>query len=315
LTLDGLELVARALSPVKRLLQSVVIPGCYLYTEAIRVDAPLKAEQATRDVSRRHNTEGWLFPGLTIQVSVPPLHLPVHSEPTTLRHPERSQLVRASTPWIQYWRVPLLRFGEDALLLSRFRHHYQARTDEFTLLLAKRQKESGVHVNLLILDDLQQDSQDKGQEPWTKRNGSTRADELFSTIGFAHRHRHAMNSSPLFRQSNPDGLVAYAQVMLYNANPQPRTQPPAHQQPVVGHDTLNWDNAVPEAANPGYNANTNNSSIPSIDEPKIRINWQARLVPTTRLRMKVLEQPEDVGTRVLRGIPLIPGLDAVGRTH
>jgi hypothetical protein len=316
LTLDGLELLARGLMPVKRLLQSVVIPGCYLYTRpGILLDAPVKAEQAARDVSRRHNTEGWLFPGATIQPSLPLLHLPVTSEPQTLRHPERSQLVRASSPWIQYWRVPILRFGEDALLLSRFRHFYHARTDEFTLLLAKRQKESGVHVNLLILDDLDQDGQDKGQEPWTKRNGSARADELFSTIGFAHRPRHAMNSSPLFRQSNPDGLVAYAQVMLYNANPQPTTRPAAQQQPVVGHDTLNWDNAVPEAANPGYNANTNVSPIPSIAEPKIRINWRARLVPTTRLGAKVVGQPEDVGTRVLRGIPLIPGLDSVGRTH
>jgi hypothetical protein len=316
LTLDGIELICRGLMPVKKVVQSVVIPGCYLYTmPGVYLDAPLEAEQATREVAQRSNTEGWLFPGVTIQPSYPLLHLPVTREPQTLRHPERSQLVRASSPWIQYWRVPLLRFGEEALLLSRFRHFYQARTDEFTLLLAKRQKESGVHVNLLILEDLQQDGQDKGQEPWTKRSGSARADELFATIGFAHRHRHAMNSSPIFRQTNPDGLVAYAQVMLYNANPQPLANSGRGQQPVVGYDTLNWENAVPEAANPGYNANTNVSPIPSIAEPKIKISWRSRLVPTTRLREKVLGQPEDVGTRVLRGIPLVPGLDTVGRTH
>jgi hypothetical protein len=287
------------------------MPGVY-------VDAPLKAENAARDVAQRSNTEGWLYPGATIQPSYPLLHLPVKREPGTLsQHPERSQLVRASTPWIQYWRVPILSFGEQALLLSRFRHFYHARTDEFTLLLAKRQKESGIHVNLLILEDLEQEAagKDKGQEPWTKRNGSARADELFATIGFAHRRRHTMNSSSIFRQTNPDGLVAYAQVMLYNANPQPLGQGGRGQQPVVGYDTLNWENAVPEAANPGYNANTNVSPIPSIAEPKIHINWRSRLVPTTRLGAKVIGQPEDVGSRVMHGIPLMPGLDSVGRTH
>src|SRR5262249_17725356 len=96
LTLGGLELIARGLMPVKKILQSVVIPGCYLYTmPGIFADAPLKAEQATRDVAQRSNTEGWLFPGLTIQPSYPLLRLPVKNEPGTLsRHPERSQLVR-----------------------------------------------------------------------------------------------------------------------------------------------------------------------------------------------------------------------------
>src|SRR5262249_33554565 len=143
----------------------------------------------------------------------------VEEERTNLRNIPRSQLVRASTPWIQYWRVPFLRFGEHALMLSRFKMHYWDRTDLYTRTLAQRMKQRA-GVNLPILRGLDVDRIERGREEWPRAEGSRTADQLFCLIGFAH-HGSLRRAAPrVFRQTNPDGLVCYAQAMIYNANPQ-----------------------------------------------------------------------------------------------
>jgi hypothetical protein len=69
--------------------------------------------------------------------------------------------------------------------------------------------------------------------------------------------------------------------MVYNANPQ-RNSTPNGFQPQIGWDTLNWENAVREF--PGLRPNDDSYPVPdNVVEPRVRINWQAKLVPVSRL--------------------------------
>jgi hypothetical protein len=193
----------------------------------------------------------------------------------------------------------LLQFGENALLLSRFKAAYFQRTDEFTLTLAQRHKQER-GVNLLILQGLNTDGTDKTNEPWTTADGSRTADKMFATIGFARRPRPPLNAANLFRQGNPDGIVAYAQVMIYNANPEQLGTPPgAGVQPTAGWDTLGWITQVPEWS---QTDTSGDPAIPDVAEPLIRIAWQSKLVPTTRLHESIFWQQGDLG-KVLRRTP------------
>jgi hypothetical protein len=303
----GMEEVARGLVLPKQALEAGIL-GLYGYTEAVWLATPLKAEEAARKVGNLFQVDASLFPGVTHNPSFPPLHLPMSAEPGSLSHRERSQLVRASSPWIQRWRLPIFAFADDCLVLARFKVYYQKWTNDYTLKFADKFKGQG--INLYILDDLQQDGADKGQEPWTKAGGSRRADELFGVMGFAHRPPLPVYFSPVFRQTNPDGLVAYAQVLVYNANRQDRARVGGGQ-PVVGWDTLNWDlDYVPEF--PGPQASDDLDNRPDIPEPAIRINWQVKLVPATRLKDGAWIQPGGLGA-VLRRLP--PQPQTLDSTH
>jgi hypothetical protein len=245
-----------------------------------------------------------------------------------LRAPVQSQLVRATSPWVQYWRVPIYVFGDLALTLSAFTQFYEFWSNEFTQVLAGRLKLLG--VNLYVMTDLDQINGQKGQEPWT--HDSQRADQLFSVVGFGYRAPAPVMASFAYRQSNPDGIVAYAQAMIYNANPQvaPTGQdvpdgipilnplagltgqaligqvtailgahPPAQYQPQVGWDTLNWGSQVYEHPGPALGPF---GLPPVVPLPTISLGWQAKLVPTTRLKESLQDANGNVGT-ILRRLP------------
>src|SRR5262249_31255323 len=148
--LDGLEMIARVpLMPIKRALQSAVIPAMNLYENLLVLETPVVTEKVSADVGQRNGVDGPLFPRLLRHPSLPLLQMPVTREPRQLRDPSRSQLVRATTPWVQYWRLPLLRWGEKTVLLARFKCYYLRWSNEFTLLLCRRAKEDQ-GVNLFI---------------------------------------------------------------------------------------------------------------------------------------------------------------------
>jgi hypothetical protein len=163
------------------------------------------------------------------------------------------------------------------LPLSGFARFYHESSNEFTLHMAWWQWVEN-ETRLFVLKDLDVRGPDKGREPWTKKDGSRLADERFSLIGFASQPAPVVIGAPVFRQSQPDGLLAHAQVLLYNANPQDRPRK-AEWQPVVGWDTLAWDNEVPE-----FEFGEEYGSDRRIrEQPRMRLNWQVKLVPTTRL--------------------------------
>lgn len=311
LILNSLEVMCKRLRIIKTGMQDLAMPGLYLYTRALKYETALKAEAAARGIGEKNKVDVSLFPGLTMATSVPPLKLRIAPEPTNLGHTERSQLVRASTPWIQYWRLPILKFGEDALFLSRFKCYYQDFTDKFTIERAKFMK-TDKKVNPVILKDLELDGEDKTYELWTYANeGSREADRIFCLIGFAHRAKTGGAAIRMFRQGNPDGLLAYAQVMVYNGNPQVRGQTGGWQR-TAGWDTLNWGNTVPEVTS--CNPNVGTCPIPDAPKPLIRINWRVKLVPTTRLHEAILWQRGEIGAILRRTLPDDDRI-SITRTH
>ena len=290
--LDLVEYIAKATKPARQLTERVVIPALGVYARAVAIAAPLQMERAADEVAERNLVDGKLFPGFK-NFSLPLLSMPLTREPERPRVPVRSQLLRAATPWVQYWRVPWLKFGEDALLLARFKPHYWDRTDEYALTLADRfRRERG--VRLYHLDGYDPERQEKGTERWQTAGGSREADRLFAVVGFAHRGRLPVAGLGVFRQANPDGMAAYAQSFVYNANPNPRTAGGGFQ-PVVAYDTLNWVNRVRD--HPGQRPRDTERylPIPNVPEPRVRINWQVKLVPTTRVAESIWWQKGDLG--------------------
>lgn len=314
-TLDFLEAAAKATVPVKKALMSTAIPALHKYTELTVLATPLQMELAADQVGARNGATGRLFPGLT-NASHPLLKMPLEKEPARPRSWQKSQLVRATTPWVQYWRKPWLDFGMWVLSLSGFAVHYDKRTDEYTKTLTDRLRGGG--VRLYILPGWQPGGTEKGREDWTRGTdqASRRIDELFCTLGLAHRDPPGVVSYGIYRKTNPDGMVGYAQALVYGANPQVPA-PGSRYQPRLGWDTLHWTSAVREF--PGESVRSFGAwpikvafSVPDVDEPLITINWQTKLVPTTRLQESLPYQKGQLGT-VLRRIS--PRDMTLNRTH
>ncbi|MFM8272247.1 MAG: pilus assembly protein TadG-related protein [Gemmata sp.] len=266
-------------NPMRKSAGSVgLITLLYEYCEKVVKESPKRAEQAAAAVARDVGCTGTLFP--TTRGGKYTLELPLVKERIKEGDPAthwRSQMVRGMTPWVQYWRKPILVFGEIALPMSRFAHHYHDESNEFTLNMAWWQWKEN-KTRLFVIKDLNVAGPDKGKEPWTKRDGSRRLDELFAIVGLAHQPAPTVIGFPLFRQYQPDGFVAQAQALVYNASPQDRPRRDEWQ-PVVGWDTLAWDADVPEYEFGEKYANFRNLT----EQPRMKINWQAKLVPGTRI--------------------------------
>ncbi len=306
LTVELFETFARTpLSPMKKILQRAAIPAVYLYSRGQTTATPLRAEKTAGEIGEFHLADGSLFPGLQKNTSLPLLQLPVEAEPRRMSDSEiqKSQLVRASVPWIHHWRLPLLKFGEDSLQLARFKSFYVRRTQEMSLHLARRAKENQ-GVNLLILKGLADVRMEKGQESWNFARGSRQADRLFCILGFAHRQEPPMTAPEFFDPVNGKGVACFAQAMTYNANPQTKSASPLRQAE-AGWDTLNWvGGTIPEwrlgtDPNPKGKTPVGYFAVRA-PEPRIRVNWQTMLVPATRLAESVRWQRGSLGNIMQR---------------
>jgi hypothetical protein len=278
--LDGLEyLTTYVLKYFKEFFRDIMIPFLYYYGEAIVWLTPYNAYQAYQAVGPPNLADTALYPWFPT--------LPVHQENTQLSNAANSQLVRASTPWVQWWRQPWLEFGRNALILSRFACFFQDRSTEFTITLVNRFKQGqygfGTNINLYVLDGLDSNNSNKTNEPWTSgQNSRDWTDAKFCVLGLAHRPAPNMFSTNIYKyQENPDGFVCYAQAMAYNANPQQQGSGNGTWQPIAGWDTLNWSVQVPE--HPGPGSPDNACGTPSVPQPQIQLNWQSKLVPSTRI--------------------------------
>jgi hypothetical protein len=278
--LDALERKAeQLLKGIKHVFNPTYIPKLHDYQmETVRV-TPKLMEANAEHLAKTMGMTGTLYPNT--KNGKPRLELPVVREKLAKSGPtlEHSQMVRATTPWVQYWRPPAIQFGQAVLPLSGFARHYFNATNKFTLLLSLWQQEDEVYdTRLYILKDLKIDGKDKGQEEWTTKEGSALADERFCLLGFAHQPAPVVVGYPIFRQTQPDGISAVAQAMVYNANPQTNPRK-AKWQPRVAWDTLAWVNDVPE-----YEFGLDFKNYDKVKEqPRMQPNWQAKLVPVTRL--------------------------------
>lgn len=314
-TLYGLELAdENFLNPIikQQLLQNAVIPLMYKYEEMIVAlySSPIPlpgllnnpANTAATGVGPANHADCSLYP-LSPQ-------LPVQKEPLQLSDPNKSQLMRATTPWVQWWRQSWMQFGRNALVLSRFACWIEDETNDYTPKIVQRLRDQG--TQLYILKDLKLNSSDKTHELWMNNNAE--AEKLFTLMGFAHRSAPPLFSNGIFHQENPNGFVCYAQAMFYNANPQdPNSTGDSDWQPVAGWDTLNWQNRVPEYRS--VHSGDGCGDPPNVPLPQIQLNWQCKLIPTTRLTEATLYgfQQGPIGT--VLGHTLPDQVFTLPRTH
>lgn len=305
--------------PIPTMIEAVrdqIIPVVYSYSLVSQVWIPKRMLEVVDETADYHGVTGSLFPGLN-SFPIHLLSLPVTKEPEEIAEESlwRSQLMRASVPWVHYWRLPLLEMAEDALLLSRFKAYYVEFTQSDLVVMTTRAKADN-NIHLLILKDRDVVADDKGEEPWTYSEGSSRADSLFALVGFAHRPRRPIAAPRFFDSPHDDGWAAFAQAMIYNANQQTRESGSEEWQAEIGWDTLNFaGNRVPEwkgGEDPDVGGDTPASDYRDrAPEPKVKLSWKTLMVPTTRIKTAASYQDGDLGGLLDRSLINSPA----ARTH
>jgi len=205
--------------------------------------------------------------------------VPLPIEPERTQDETRSQLMRATYPWVHYWRVPIRRVFAWTATLSGAAGYYMKWTNTYSLEVCQDFRRNRGY-RLAVLQELNPPSVDKSQEPWAVRSGRYQAECMFCVLGLARKpDPPPLAARAFFRQANPDGVVCFAQAMIYNANPQQRPAPSGgggSPQPRVGWDTLAWT----------ANAVEWGTTSTSARRPEITLNWQAKLVPATYYELR-----------------------------
>lgn len=337
-TLKVLDRVAKNLIPMKKLLRDVLLPVAKRYTTAVARTTPQAALQAARTVAERNGASAELFPlpgHLKLPVQIDPLALVSTLPPVDRRVPEPSprgcgcpsertavgrdqivkvtQLARATFPWVNYHREPILNAMAATLQMANAKELYFHWTNGYSKSIVDEQQRGNAadpnsHLGLYVLSGYQ--APDKGYELWNLSEHSTLAEQLFSVVAMAHMPAPNALGKSIFLQEHPDGQCAWSMVMLYNGNPQMR---PEHRidltckrilplrQAAVGWDTLNWKPGSLQKINsceerPGAVNHRENRpfellgiSLPA-QYPAIHVNWQAKLVPASADRLNQLRR-------------------------
>lgn len=144
----------------------------------------------------------------------------------------------------------------------------------------------------------------KGAETWTTVR--ERAEERFTVLAFAHRGPAAppfFGSGRIYANQHPQGTAAVAQAMFYNAGgSRADRQQDDNLQPDTGWDTLNWQTPVkakewkagPSSASASGAWNIFFSSREANENARVKLNWQAKLVPISAARLRAAADSGDV---------------------
>ena len=299
--LDRMEKSARQSLSARRAIERDLIGSIMKYQDDVMRDIPLLSSKAAIKIGELHRTKGASFPGKP--------ELPVEPEKyhaSKSNHENRmakTQIVRASYPWVLFDREPIISQCQLKLKLSNSAEFYREWSDYYTT-------ERSLHVYQSLNKQLKviRDNRlpDKGTELWTHDSKNT--DKHFSVIGFAYEKNQMPIGLPVLKPQNTAGLVTTAQAITYNANPQKPAQTSGRFQPEIGWDTLNWKTPVRSSMAFEYP-----QSIPfSASCPRIEINWQTKLVPVTAyLDKSVGDTPSEVSSVIRRVTPVPKAL----RTH
>jgi hypothetical protein len=319
--LDGLEALAKNLSPKKQAIPGI-LQALSLYERTIVREAPLAATAAAAQVASRNQVRGFALPQ----------SLPVTQDPVASI--ERCQLMRATYPWLNFWRkyvVDFLKASDAGAPLSAAPHFYIYWTDEYSRRAVREFTQSGNGLHLHLLGEKGTNGENKGREQWTTTTNKAhqQTEKLFCTFGLARQLRPPTIAAPSFlRQENPDGVICFAQAICYNANHQvsnsvARKNRNSVFQQWIGWDTLNWYSTGPDSRAVEFAATARLSVDPlgtlvglswlrvprisaadqpgeagfpqlSPSAPAIRLNWQAKLVPLTY--NKIGESLETIST-------------------
>lgn len=266
--LKGMETFAKngAVLAFRDLLFDRLLPGASGFERLAVETVPHAAAGAGKEIARHNETTGAVYP------AEPPL--PVLSDrafnPSGEAELPRSPLVRTTFPWVAYHRTVVLRFMRW-MIISNAREHYLKYTNAYTLLKSKELYQRGDFTMYVMTGPGEQ----KGAEPWTR--DSRLADRKFTLVGFAHRPGRTPMSVAVFETPNSGGMVACAQAMIYNANRQNPGGGGAFQ-PEVAWDTFNWEPPVSSSGAYEYKEADESDTC-----PRYLVNWQAKLVPVSRL--------------------------------
>ena len=242
-----------------------------------------------------------------------------------------SQLARASFPWVNYHRRPILRALGLLVPLSKARDFYFDHTNGFSKRLCDRfqrgrgqdrgygeprQKADPHDMGLYVMQG--STPPDKGYELWNLPQYSSVADRLFTVVGLTYQSPVEIVGFSVFGQAHPHGSFAYAQAMIYNANDQQRSNQRINlrcqrivpvRQANTGWDTLNWypgggGREGCRSKKTGRGNSRNNTrpfelvgiGIPH-QYPRIQVNWQAKLIPGSKYRLQQLAAGNGVESR------------------
>jgi hypothetical protein len=204
-----------------------------------------------------------------------------------------TQLARATFPWVNYHRGPVVDLTDSLLTLCDGGQVYVDCTAGHCIDLCDELQLSPRHdLGLYVVRGYS--APDKGRELWT--DDAERVDRLFTLVGLAHREApYVLGQPAVFSQAHPDGMLAFSQAILYNANPQHRPNYRINmnckplvprRQAAVGWDTLNWA--------PGCRPYELSGKRLPPEYPKIQVNWQAKLVPISKGRYRELTSSQSL---------------------
>jgi hypothetical protein len=303
--------IAKSLLPAKKIIRDELMPYAKGYTNAIVDNAPELARQTAEEIASLNGYEGTLFslhPGLPLVIDPAAKAQTLPSNPGATRRQivKISQLARAGFPWVNYHRKPILDITAILLPLCRASHYYFDHSTRATIRVCNVLQMYN-DMGLYVLKGYE--PPDKGYEKW-QRN-SALVDKLFCPLGIVY------DKPPTVYGQSPthcDGMLAYAQAMIYNANEeQPHEcridlgikQITPHRQANCGWDTLNW---MPRSGPADNNVGTAGDSAAAVNSPfevvtlvipsefpQIQVNWQAKLTPATVTVLDGLRQAATCG--------------------
>lgn len=312
--LNAVHAVARSLVPMKQTIRYELLPAARDYCDHVAERYPKLAKRAAKMVGEKLGVHIDLFPmELSLPIEKDPhryAFTPVKRKTVKPRRPtppnpsvratnmreqvvKTTQLVRAAFPWVVYHRQPVLDVLGAMAPLSHAKEHYKDWTDGTSKrLLGKMQLPRQGDLGLYVL--VGSTPPDKGYELWTEDRRLL--DRHFSIQAYASRKPPTViGKGTFFKQEHPVARVAISQALTYNGNRQRRNAFKTNlkykrilpeRQADVGWDTLNW---LEETRPYELVATTRKGSVRS-EFPRIRVNWQAKLVPVSPHRVEVAKR-------------------------
>jgi Putative Flp pilus-assembly TadE/G-like len=245
---------------------------------------------------------------------------PAHLARDKMRQSEEryTQWVRATYPYVDSFRAPILSQFDNLLSESKAADHFRKWTDRYTLTKAwqfrsgfrfQRDSDNSGHwakdskaepLQMYVMTGAfakaGERRDQKGNESWTLASdaGKQQAEQLFTVIGITQRDLKPLFSPVIYPLATDDGITTFAQAIYYNSNEQ-KPEPigsKSKTQAKLGWDTLNWDpkTATPEWGAEPFKSSAKwpweifDSSTTFVGTAHVRLNWQAKLMPVTESR-------------------------------
>jgi hypothetical protein len=215
--------------------------------------------------------------------------LPAHVAASLMNQREEryTQWVRATYPYVNAFRAPILKVFDEWLDRSEAAKHYKKWTDRYTLTNAwqfrsgyRFKKDNGSEnrgkwkrdtefepLRMYVMDGSFKTKKNdfdvvrtgrrdnKGHEEWTKDTdkGKKQAEEKFTIVAVTQRKLEPLFSPVIYPLAAKHGITTFAQAIFYNGNEQKPADYGAKSQTQakLGWDTLNWS---PSATVPEWGA-------------------------------------------------------------